>query len=332
MAPFSPLAARDDPVAMCEHNLDTYKNLALAFGIALLAGSLIFFASSFTLVKGYKKAQADYTAMKEQHDIMASERSYYASYSDSLVGRLNRFKARLQIYEPYGNHSPPLSADVADGPMVDPFVVGDDDDDVDSEYNAPIVNTARAQPITAAKPRRTSLFTDGSSPRPLIMTPGSSQDSNRKSRSRPKLYQASLETPIEMRNLVTPIRESSRLSRRDLTASPSSGAATSLRRLANANAAAAAGPSPPTLRQRFSENVSETTVAEEVDRQHEEVDTFSSFSGVHADGSETLGPRARYFKPSVEDAPESPRRDAVHPRDPRTGEILSDEAWDAQIV
>lgn len=319
MTPISHIATRDASDAICQHNLDTHRSWTLALSVTLLVFSLAYGAIIFVFARAYKKARSNYLCMKQQHDIAVSERSYYASYADTLECRLNRLKKDLQTHEQYLGRVPRLavhpvdeSADPADGPMdpgpTDPFVVGDEESEY--EYDNPVVNTARAQQLTPAKPRRTSVFTDGSSPRPLIMTPGTSHGSSGKSKSRQPSHKTSFEAPMEMREFVTPIQESGRPSRRDLRASRGSGradAALAPVRGGRGRANAALVPSP--LRQSFG-NLSETTVAEDVAREYEEDDEISTFSGLHADNAKRTGFGSKYHA-SVEDAPLSPPADSL---------------------
>lgn len=346
MAPVSPLAARDDPATMCQNSLDTYKGRTLALGLGLGMFALLAAGFIYILFGAYRRSQAAYTCIKLKHDIANSERSYFSTFADTLEGRLNRLKADLRIYEHYvgdvDRFLPQESADLADRPMgplpTNPFVVGDDSSD--SEYGDPVVTTARAQPITPVRSRQASIFSGGSSPRPLIMTPGSSWRSSSgsgssgksKSKSRRSSRSAAyLEPPIEMKDLIaeakmTNIRADASLrppvelkNLAPKATTPKGQAKFWLRPLGDA-AHTPLAPSP--LRQSF-DHISETSVGDDVDREHENDDAgstvsslhtderelhddaYSTVSSLHSDEEETTAPRNRY-QATAEDVPDSP--------------------------
>lgn len=347
MAPVSHLAARDDPATMCQNSLDTYKGWTLALGLGLAMFSLLAAGFIFILFRAYRRSQAAYLCIKMKHDIANSERSYFSTLANTLEGRLNRLNADLRIYEHYvgdvDRFLPQESADLADRPMgpfpTNPFIVGEDSSD--SEYGDPVVTTARAQPITPVRSRQASMFSGGSSPRPLIMTPGSSWRSSSgsgstgksKSKSRRSSSGAAyLEPPIEMRDLIaeakmTNIRADASLrppvelkNLAPKATTPKGQAKFWLRPLGD-TAHTPLAPSP--LRQSF-DHISETSVGDDVDREHEDDDAgstvssihadegelhddgaYSTVSSLHSDEEETTAPRIRY-QATVEDVPDSP--------------------------
>lgn len=320
MAPFSPpnplLADRaSDPEASCADTLQIYQAWTIVLGSCL---GVVLLGSTFFIVhflKLWRQASAKYTALKQQHDFVVSQASYYASRIDRLQALLDRATNRASPQTPQGP-VPLESADPADMQM-DPFAVGvDSSSDDEDDFEAPIVNTARAQPITPApRARKTSVFTDGTSPRTLLLTPGSSYVSLA-GKSVPRGHTEA----VEMRDFVTPLRESGRATRRDLTAAGAEGrSAGRVLRVANPDV----GVGPSSSRESF-ECVPKSTMADKEGRQDEVVEpvdvededeTFGTFSGVHArspgpmDGSAEDGEapgRQPNYQTSVEDAPRFP--------------------------
>lgn len=352
MAPFSSpitlLADRDsNPDASCRSTLQIYQTWTIALGsclVLVLLGSAFFIVHFLNL---FRQASAKYTALKQQHDFVASQASYYASRIERLQTGLDRANKGTAAAR---QQTPRESADPADMRM-DPFAVGEDSDcDSDSvsetsDRASVVLSTARAQALLApaARPRKTSVFTDGSSPRSLLLlTPGSSYVSS-SGGGGGKSYTPAATAPcrpitpetaagVEMHDFVTPIRESGRPSRRGRTASGTAAPARSGGALRVANPdVVAVGPSP--LRESF-DRIAETATAdgetrlenEPVERQEgdtedgDEDPTFGTFSGVHstspglvetsstasADGDARGGTVASprgKYQASVEDAP-----------------------------
>lgn len=328
MAPYSPLEARaTDADASCKGTLKIYEVWTIALGSCLgllLLGSTFFIVS---LIKLWRRESARYTTLKQQHDLVISQASYYCSRINKLQALLDRLgTAAHQTQGARAPRSSLESADPADMRMHadDPFAVGEDEFDYESEV--PIVNTARAQAITPApKARKTSVFTDGSTPRTLLLTPGTSYggSSGGKADLQPDT--------VKMQDFITSIRESGRPSRHDLTASGKAEAEgkSAKRVLRVANPDVDVGPSP--LRNSL-DHISESTseddgqsrdegVLDRDDRVDEdEDDTFSTFSGVHTKspgpvhaklpdsahggaGDGRMVGKARKYQATVEDEP-----------------------------
>ncbi|KAJ9157984.1 hypothetical protein NKR19_g3742 [Coniochaeta hoffmannii] len=182
MAPFLPSAP---PLAHRSANLDATacddiilqdRLVVVTISLAVLLAALAI--SILLAYRSWRRAGAEYSALKQAHDRLASTNDFFSKRIDKLQAQLNHLRAISQVHNDNGGggHIPDSPAGLPSERRIDedPFSVGEYESDTEG-CDSPIVKTATAQPIfVTPKARKTSVFSDGSSPRALIMTPTSS--------------------------------------------------------------------------------------------------------------------------------------------------------------
>jgi hypothetical protein len=176
MAPVSKIAPGDAPIALCEATLATYRKATLGLSISLLVILLLAAFLAMAMASHNKKMKEKYQSLKALHERSSMIRSRYESF---VEGRSTRQPTGRPQHAPSDLTPSEYSSsfDLADANR-NPFVVGSDSDEYsDDEGEVGSIHTARAQPITPVRGQRRT-FSDGSSPRELILlTPDSTPDS-----------------------------------------------------------------------------------------------------------------------------------------------------------
>jgi hypothetical protein len=205
--------ADDDPA----HTFKVFRAWLIAlccFTILVILGSS---SLIIALLNRWREACDKYDDLKKASARLSSINDYLTRRLDTIEPQLDRLRGRAYLssrtpYRPWVTSrlppaplgSPASSHSVSDS-AVNPFAaIGDDwstsGGDVDDDNS---IHTTRAQPIVR------TVFTDGSSPRPLIMTPGLSDGDSQ----RGKLSSSTSSSWVQMRDFVSPLRESGRFSR-----------------------------------------------------------------------------------------------------------------------